>query len=101
MEEEEREKCGIVTINRPIDRPRPPANPSATVFINNVCLSYMYIYMYIIIMMDCNMINTFNSRLNLIIMFTSGHINEEVFLSHFNVYMYMYEHTCTCINIHV
>ena len=36
MEEEEREKCGIVTINRPIDRPRPPANPSATVFINNV-----------------------------------------------------------------
>ncbi len=36
MEEEERERCGFVTINRPIDRPRPPANPSATVFINNV-----------------------------------------------------------------
>ena len=36
MDEEQRTKAGIMTLNRPNDRPRPPANAAATVYVNNV-----------------------------------------------------------------
>lgn len=38
MDEEQRTKAGIMPLNRPNDRPRPPANAAATVYVNNVSL---------------------------------------------------------------